>query len=190
MVIVPCVCHVHVIAFTRSPCGAGDGGGISFASPQEFSRNVLYCTNNSAVTPFREWTVNSSIAIQHSVVSSNAVSCNTCSGGGLSINPGGSIRLVDSVVINNSAEFFGGGIYLGGTSPGIASCSFSSSDSMLLGNAAQRGGGQLYNNCGGSVEWMNTTVDLGTSTLEVCYRTSSSLKLNIHLDHFCRLSCR
>lgn len=130
----------------------------------------MYCESDSddadLTVPYRVWQPIVRITVSDSLFVSNVASCSTCSGGGIAVQSGGVLSLIRTTVWNNTAGFFGGGLFLGGTSSGFSSCTLFTDGSGIGGNSALRGGAQLANSCGGNVTWSNTTVALANTTNE------------------------
>ncbi len=148
---------------------------------QDSPANVGYCCYdpNSDYSPscpqvapppeFRHWSFNSTVMISDSSFIDNAAdaSCRTCSGGAIAIQPGGDVSIINCMIANNSASFFGGGAFIGGPSPGYASCSLNVSGSSFVRNRNGRAGSQLYSSCGGSIDLSSTRFELLSSVTEV-----------------------
>ncbi len=77
------------------------------------------------------------------------------------------MSIMNCIIANNSAAFFGGGVFIGGPSPGYASCSLNLTGSVFESNRNSRSGSQLYSSCGGSIDFSGTTFQLLNSDLEV-----------------------
>ena len=77
------------------------------------------------------------------------------------------MSIINCTVANNSAALFGGGVFIGGPSPGYASCSLNLTGSVFESNSNSRSGGQLYSSCGGSIDFSGTTFKLLNTDLEV-----------------------
>lgn len=84
------------------------------------------------------------------------------------MQPGGDVSILNCTIASNSATFFGGGVFIGGQSPGYASCALNLSGSTFQSNSNSRSGGQLYSSCGGSIDFSDTTFELLNTILEVC----------------------
>ncbi len=159
----------------------GNGGALLIANGQDTPANVGYCCydpNNHyspscprlpAPPEFRRWSFNSTVMISDSSFIDNAAntSCRTCSGGAIAIQPGGDVSIINCMIANNSAAFFGGGAFIGGPSPGYASCSLNVSGSSFVRNSNARSGSQLYSSCGGSIDFNSTRFELLNSVAEV-----------------------
>ncbi len=156
---------------------SGDGGALSISNGIDTPANTQYCCYNptkqacpnSVASPaqYRAWSFNSSIIISNSTFLRNTASCKTCSGGAIAIQPGGDVSIINCTIANNSAPFFGGGVFIGGPSPGYASCSLNLTGSVFESNSNSRSGGQLYSSCGGSIDFSGTTFELLNTVLEV-----------------------
>ncbi len=165
---------------------SGDGGALAISNGIDTPSNNQYCCYNppkrlgacpNSVPPhaeYRAWSFNSSIIISYSTFLRNTASCKTCSGGAIAIQPGGDVSIIDCTIANNSATFFGGGVFIGGPSPGYASCSLNLTGCVFESNSNSRSGGQLYSSCGGSIDFSDTTFELMNTDLEVrvhfCFR--------------------
>jgi hypothetical protein len=138
--------------------------------------NIGYCCFDAPGCPrwgppaqFRQWTFNSTVNITGSTFIGNTVTCATCSGGAIAIQPGGNISITNSILANNSAVFFGGGAYIGGPSHGTPTCSLNVSGSLFDRNVNDRSGGQLYSSCGGSMDFTGASFHLMDSVAEVAF---------------------
>lgn len=109
----------------------------------------------------------------NTVVNNNSANCSTgtCSGGGLAMTQStcnaGVVHIDRSVFERNFASTFGGGLYLGGPSPGLSSCSVGLSNTVVAGNSALQAGNQIYNNCGGNLSVSSTNITMVNSATEV-----------------------
>ncbi len=162
-------------------CNTGDGGALLIAGEEDAPANVGYCCYDSSslyspncpnVAPpaeFRRWSFNSTVMISDSAFIGNAANteCKTCSGGAISVQPGGDVSIINCTIANNSAEFFGGGVFIGGSSPGYASCSLNVSGSVFIKNRNALSGTQLYSSCGGSVDFTGAQFQQLNSVSEV-----------------------
>ena len=158
---------------------SGDGGALTISNGIDTPSNSQYCCYDplrfvSPICPaapppveYRAWSFNSSIFISNSTFLRNAASCKTCSGGAIAIQPGGDVSIINCTIANNSATFFGGGVFVGGQSPGYASCSLNLTGSVFKSNSNSRSGGQLYSSCGGSIDFSGTRFELLNTDLEV-----------------------
>lgn len=167
------------VPYGTSP-SLGDGGGISIASTvSDTPLNVGYCASPGPNPPpqYRQWHTSLLVNITNTVVSENTVNCTsgTCSGGGLAMYQhsafqSGQFTVSKSIFEGNYASTFGGGLFLGGPAPGHASCSISLLDNTVVSNnSALRAGNQIYNNCGGSFTFSNSSMELLLSDTEVCF---------------------
>lgn len=148
---------------------AGVGGAISIGTPIDSPLNLLYCESGTSLQ-FRDWEPYSFISITNTTVVNNSAVCTgTCSGGGIALTSGGELVITNSTIANNSALSFGGGLLLGGTSSGLASCSLTVHRSRIGGNTAPQTGAQVYNNCGGNVTITDTWIDMSASAVEVSF---------------------
>ena len=152
---------------TKSCCDAGNGGALLIANGQDTPSNIGYCFESSAPPAFRKWSFNSTIMISDSTFIDNAanMTCKTCSGGAIAIQPGGDVSIMNCTIASNSAQFFGGGVFIGGSSPGFASCSLNVSGSVFVRNTNARSGSQLYSSCGGSIDFTGAQFELLNSSV-------------------------
>ena len=168
--------------YERKVCCSGDGGALAISNGIDTPTNNQYCCYDplhyfspncpTAALPveYRAWSFNSSIIISNSTFLRNTASCKTCSGGAIAIQPGGDVSIINCTIANNSATFFGGGVFIGGilgTSGLAPSCSLTLQGSRIVANSNSRSGGQLYNSCGGSIDLSGTTFELLNTVLEV-----------------------
>jgi hypothetical protein len=170
-------CTIDCVA--RVVSSAGNGGALLIANGQDTPLNIGYCCSSPleslscpelAPPPeFRQWSFNSTIMIADSSFIDNAANttCETCSGGAIAIQSGGDVSLTNCSFVNNSAEFFGGGVFIGGPAPGYASCALNVSGSSFLRNSIARSGSQLYSSCGGSIDFSGARFEMQSSATEV-----------------------
>jgi hypothetical protein len=91
-----------------------------------------------------------------------------CSGGGLRLDAGGLLRVVNSSLVNNSAGQFGGGLALGVHLGTVSTCELDMlAGTFLAGNTASHGGAQLYSECSGDFKLEGTTMLLGSNQTQV-----------------------
>lgn len=169
---------------------SGDGGGIIILNQiEDTPSNVLYCDGYPSyevpAPQYRQWPPTFTVTISHTAVIDNRASCfvGVCSGGGLSMAQvtkaaltsgsftysGGYLRIVDSTFEGNYASTFGGGLYLGGATPGLPSCSvLITNGSSIANNTALRAGSQIYNGCAGNFSVSASTITMNSSATEVC----------------------
>jgi hypothetical protein len=162
---------------------SGDGGALAISNGIDTPSNNQYCCYDptSQYSPqcptapppaqYRAWSFNSSIIISNSTFLRNTASCKTCSGGAIAIQPGGDVSIFNCTIATNSAAFFGGGVFIGGPSPGYASCSLNLTGSVFESNSNSHSGGQLYSSCGGSIDFSGTTFELLNTVFEVRVHT-------------------
>jgi hypothetical protein len=158
---------------------SGDGVALAISNGIDLPSNSQYCcyAPYSVYNPqcptapppaqYRAWSFNSSIVITDSTFLRNTASCKACSGGAIAIEPGGDVSIINCTIASNSAAFFGGGVFIGGPSPGYASCSLNLTGSVFERNSNSRSGGQLYSSCGGSIDLSGTAFELLNTVLEV-----------------------
>ena len=147
--------------------GGSGGGGLVFSVPQVFpGTNEYYCANPSRVL-FREWNYLVDIVIRASLLDSNLVACQMCSGGALSLYSSGYVHLFDTVVSNSNSGLYGGGLYLGGIGSGSTSCALEMVNVWIGSNNAGHAGDQIYSNCAGELKWSNLTVDMQARDLQI-----------------------
>lgn len=152
--------HPHSLA-------AAVGGAVWISTLVDPPLNLLYC-DTAASPQFREWEVEFTLRISDTAIVNNSAVCTgTCSAGGVAMSAGGKLIIARSSIVGNVASTFAGGLLLGGTSAGTASCLLSIEDSHIRGNSAQQAGAQVYNNCGGDVSIVNTDIDMDNSNNEV-----------------------
>jgi hypothetical protein len=78
------------------------------------------------------------------------------------------VSIINCTVADNSAAFFGGGVFIGGLFPSTSStCSLNMSGTVISANYLSRAGTQLYTSCGGSIDFSNARFALEISVLEV-----------------------
>lgn len=146
------------------------GGAIAITTPIDTASNLLYCDSFLGFSPqYREWEASSIITVINSTIVNNSVVCSgICSGGGIALLSGGELILKRSTVVGNDATGFGGGLMLGGTSSGTASCSLTMMEGAIISNnSANQTGSQIYNGCGGDVLVEDSFIDLSASNFEV-----------------------
>lgn len=191
---------------------AGDGGGVALSTQAliPIPLNPDYCNSSDGVqysNEYRKWVSGPTAIITDSLLANNTarnVGNNPGKGGGLrSLTGWGSLRLINSSVMNNSADAFGGGACLGELYSPLSSCSLSlSMNSVIEGNFAQQGANQIFSTCGGSFDLSESDIhlssDMGSfSPAEVVHALLASVWL-LHaglllvLDTmflYCRSSC-
>ena len=127
--------------------GAGLGGaGISIRTTEDsLVIRKLDCTSVQNST-YRQWTYNTTVVISNSIVLDNNATCPQCSGGGITVLPGGTVTIANTTVAGNAAGFYGGGLFFGGSAySGVSSCSVQLTDNTTIGNNTSiKGGAQLY----------------------------------------------
>ncbi len=189
-------CAAQMLLIVRVNADGVDGGALRIVNVLDAPANNQYCCYDpkqyyspscpSAAPPiaFRDWYSNSTtIVISSSVFLENIATCSACSGGAISIQPGGDVSIINCTIANNSAQFFGGGLFIGGPSPGYPSCSLNLTGSTFQSNRNSRSGGQLYSSCGGSVDLSSVAFELLDSYLEVS--GSPSMRAHHHTGIHC-----
>ncbi len=128
------------LKITRNLTISGPGASILAVSGGN-TNGVFYVSKNVFVT----------------IIDLTAKNGNAAFGGGIHIENGGTLVLINSTISNNTSDYYGGGIYNGG--------SLALSNSTISNNRANRGGadgGGIYNN--GSLTLTNCTISGNTAS--------------------------
>lgn len=125
------------------------------------------CVDSAA--PYREWDYGALTVIEDTLVANNTRSCAQCSGGGVAYGPSGMLMVVRTVIADNVAEMYGGGLFAGVPMAGWGSCCVVIVNSSIFANSVGIAGqgAQINNHCGGSFGFVNSVVGLESSQLEV-----------------------
>ncbi len=141
-----------IIPFSDRP--SGSGAGLNIFTPLDV-QPAAAC--NTTVPSYYPFAFANRILLQDSVVANNSASCATCSGGGVSLGPGGNVTVAGCVITNNSATVFGGGLLFGDLQS-TTTCAVLFQDSVIATNRAGKGGAQLYSTCAGNGDMVNVSV--------------------------------
>jgi predicted outer membrane repeat protein len=145
------------------------GGGATIALPTDPQAPAAPIGCNLTVA-FWNYTHASTVAILNTHFTGNMAgnaSGTLASGGGLSLGPGGTLRITGSSFVNNSALMFGGAIALGhGGSPDTCGLDLGGG-TTFSGNTAAHGGAAVYMGCSADMFVDNSYFDLGTNGSQV-----------------------
>lgn len=142
---------------------------------EPYSANSCYGVTVQPPAEFRAWNYGFVTSITNSTFIGNVASCKSCAGGAISIQPGGDVSVTNCIIANNSAQFFGGGMFIGGPSPGYPSCSLNLTGTAVTRNVNSRSGNQLYASCGGSIDFTAAQFEMMNTVLEVSMRPRKTL---------------
>lgn len=136
----------------------GAGGGVVWRAAldlEDRQRCDMWCDSlvgNDTLPPmYRSWFAASRLEVNDCVLTGNAATCSTCSGGALSLL-NGDTRLHNSIVASNHAGLNGGGVFVGSGSTKLLM-----SRSQLLDNDATTAA-QLFAASTGNVTVLDSTM--------------------------------
>ena len=156
-------CHFSLsncLCFACIVCGVGNGAGVSIQTAPDIAD--VECPDPPSYYPYDAVTL---LSISNATIVGNHADCLTCSGGGVSVGVGGQLSVTGSVIANNTAGVFGGGLLLGVVQQ--STCGLAVADSVIDGNTASHGGSQLYSTCAAGVSVVNVVARLGTGDSQV-----------------------
>ena len=144
---------------------AGLGAGVAIVTPADSQTSVVNVCPSFGPPEYFPYHFDTTVTLSDVRVVDNAATGRSCSGGGVSIGPGGLVTLSRVVIANNSAALFGGGLLLGALQ--TSTCGFDVVDSGVSNNTAGHAGSQLYSSCSAHASVRGTTIAMAANDSQV-----------------------
>ena len=154
------------MSFARRP-RADNGGGLYF-----WAQGDSVPTNQESYKEYRHWTSNISAVVVNNTIRHNRAMASGSSGGGVAIENGFVVTMIDNIIEDNTASLYGGGIYMDATPNYL----YFDGVNKITGNHVFFGTGeQLASFSGGDISWEGLQVNLSAGASQILVQAGGNI---------------